>query len=166
MAGDDTKTAGRTQRTAARRAWVDTRWALALALLAASSIVAAGKPDPTLRVRVYDYAEVPRGVLGGAEKEAARIFSAAGMDMVWLDCFNPWSQSSLGLEPAEPAGQAGCDGQVKGATVALQILPRSAPACKTLPDEMFGVATGRDLASVFYGRVQDLAWAPHGMRFR
>jgi len=152
------KTAGRAQKTAARRAWVDTRWALALALLAANSTVAARDPDPTVTVRLYNYARVPSGVLGGALSEATRIFSAAGVDLVWLDCVDPWSQSRLGSASTEPAGKAGCDGQVRGATVVLQILPRSTPVSKASPDAMFGFATGSDLAAVFYGRVQDLAW--------
>ena len=52
--------------------------ALVVALFMASSAGAAEIPDPTVTIRVYNYAEVSGGVLRGAEKEASRIFTAAG----------------------------------------------------------------------------------------
>ena len=57
---------------------------------------------------------------------------------------------------AEQADQE-CSGPVSGATVVLRILPRSAPASRAFRDTLFGYADGSALASVFYGRVEDLA---------
>ena len=74
------KAEGRRQATAARRAWVDGSYALALAMLVATSALAATEPDLMVTVLVYNYAGVSSKVLGDAEKEASRVFTAAGVD--------------------------------------------------------------------------------------
>jgi hypothetical protein len=149
-------TVSRRQKAAGSRVWVDCGCALALAIFVASSALATGEPDLTVSVRVYNYAKVSGGVLGGAEREASRIFTAAGVDTVWVDC--PTSQiqvrsTSYQLQEVE----APCPQPVSGADVDLRILPHLAPARHAFSDDMFGFADGSSLATVFYGRVEDLA---------
>jgi hypothetical protein len=148
------KKAAKRYRGAGWRGWVDCSFGLALALFAANSAFAGGQPELTLRVRVYDYAKVPSGFISRAESEAGRIFAVAGVHTIWMDCQAPQVQVQLGPVPAEPA-EAACVAPLKDAIVLLRMLPRSAPA-STVPDTMFGFATG-DMASVFYGRVEDFA---------
>jgi hypothetical protein len=158
------ETIGKRQATATRRAWVDGFCAVALAMFAANFGLAASEPDLTVRVRVYNYAKVSSAILSGAEQEASRIFTAAGVDTMWLDC------PMTGIQPqtvSATAGQteeinAGCDGLVTGATVALRILPRSTPASRAFHDTMFGFADGPALASVFYARVEGMMLSVNG----
>jgi hypothetical protein len=151
-------TVGRRQKTAQRRAWLGWRGALALAIVVASPAVAA-EADLTVGVRVYNYAQVPSGVLVHAEREASRILSAAGVNTTWLDCLNPRSEAQAGSTLGKLALETNkkCDEPERGAVVLLRIVPYTAPA-SAVPDTMFGFATGRDMASVFYERVKDLAW--------
>jgi hypothetical protein len=160
----DMKTVGRRQKAAARRAWVEGFCALALVMPAASSALPAGDPDLTVRVRVYNYAQVPSDALGDAEKEASRIFAAAGIDTLWADCSaTPTQVQSMSATTGQPAEvHAECAGQVTGATVALRILPRSTPASRAFRDTMFGFADVPSMASVFYGRVEGLTLSVNG----
>jgi len=127
-------------------------------LLVANSALAAGEPDLTVRVRVYNYANVSSRVLSDSEEEASRIFMASGVDTTWVDCLAP--QIHVQSAPADQAGKVNvdCAGPVTEATAVLRILPRSTPANRAFRDTMFGFATGRDMASVFYEHVKDLAW--------
>ena len=125
-------------------------------MLMVNAALAAGGSDLTVRVLVYNYARVSNRVLGPAEREASRIFAAAGVDTRWVDCLG---QARFGGAPSPPAraANADCDGPVKGA-IPLRILLRSTPAHGAVPDALFGFANSSDLASVFYQRVEDLAW--------
>jgi hypothetical protein len=154
------KTVLEKRKAAARRAWVVCAYALASALVVGSSARAEGESGLTVSVRVYNYAGVSKRVIGGAEREAGRVFTAAGIDMTWLDCLAPRAQVGSGPTLAETTNGASsdCDASVKGATVGLRLLSRSSNPSKDFSDEMFGFATGSDLASVFYQRVVDLAW--------
>ena len=154
------KTVGGKRRTAARRAVTDCSCALALAILMTSPANAARQSDLTISVRVYNYAKVSRRVLDGAEREAGRVLSAAGIDTRWVDCLAPQDQAQSGPESAEPAKEANsdCGTPERGATVGLRIINASTGRSKNFSDEMFGFATGSDLATVFYQRVEDLAW--------
>jgi hypothetical protein len=158
------ETTGKRQATAARRAWVDGFCAVALAMFAANSRLAANEPDLTVRVRVYNYAKVSSAVLSDAEQEASRIFSAAGVDTLWADCSAIRAQAQPMLASAAPVAQAetDCDGPVAGATLVLRILPRSTPASQSFRDTMFGFAEGQWVASVFYARVEDLVLSVNG----
>ena len=58
-------------------------------------VQAAGADDhPSVRVRIENHADLPTGVLAGAQSDAARIYRAAGIGVVWLN-------------RAEPHGDAG-----------------------------------------------------------
>src|SRR5262249_5869897 len=88
-----------------------------------------------------------------AEAEARRIFGAAGVDSVWLDCSEPHRQLQSGTNQD-------CAGPEVGATLTLRILPASSPAKAAFRDTVFGFADWGVMASVFYGRIADLA---HGL---
>lgn len=47
---------------------------------------AAKGPRPTITLRVVNEGGIERGPLKPAEKEAVRIFSHSGIDLVWLNC--------------------------------------------------------------------------------
>jgi hypothetical protein len=147
---DDMKVGLKRQRkagtlTPARRGFV-----LALIVIALAPALARSQPDLKITVRVYNYAQLPDGTLASAEAEARRIFNAAGVDPVWLACFELRAHSQSG------ATNPDCAGTSDGATVVLRILPGSPPAKAALPDTMFGVAVGSAVASVFYGRIGEL----------
>jgi hypothetical protein len=158
------ETVGKRQATTARRVWADGFCAVALAMFAASSGLAASEPALTVRVRVYNYAKVSSAILSDAEQEASRIFSAAGVDTLWADCSATGAQPQPMLASAGQAAQAetDCDGPVAGATLVLRILPRSTPASRAFQDTMFGFAEGQWMASVFYARVEGLILSVNG----
>jgi len=120
-----------------------------------------GVPDPTVTVRVYNYAEVSGGVLQGGETEATRLFSAAGVSMTWVDCSNTRIPARSGLAQAPEAATA-CFKPVSGADVVLRILSRSTPASRAFHDTMFGFAEGTFVASVFYDRLGQFAQGVYG----
>jgi hypothetical protein len=71
--------------------YVQTSWKalwFALLLLARSLNLAAKNPPPPARmtVSVYNDAHVPPDAIAGAEAEASRIFSQAGLDVNWMLC--------------------------------------------------------------------------------
>lgn len=64
-----------------------TQKVVAFVLLSGSLALAApGEADTTVTVRILNRAGVSRHMLETAEGEAARIFRAAGIDIVWNDC--------------------------------------------------------------------------------
>lgn len=156
------KTTDKRQNQAGRRAWVNRGCAAAAAVLMASSVGAAGSSDPTATIRVYNYAAVSNAVLKDAEKETARIFTAAGINTAWLDC------SGSRVPPRSGLTQAGevttpCSASI-GGDIVLRILSRSSPASTAFRDTMFGFAEGGFVASVFYARLQDVADGVYGNR--
>ncbi len=130
--------------------------ALVVALFMASSAGAAEIPDPTVTVRVYNYAEVSAESLRGAESEASRIFTTAGVETKWVDC------STARIPPHSALAQpqkvtTDCFAPISGAGIVLRILARSTPASSAFRDTMFGFAEGSFVASVFYARLEDFA---------
>jgi len=123
---------------------------LALVNLALTATLARSQPDPVITVRMYNYAQVPDETLARAEVEARRILNAAGVEPVWLACFELRGQSQEGANQD-------CARPFDGATVVLRILPGSPPGKAAVPDAAFGLALGNSVASIFYQRVRDLA---------
>ncbi len=123
---------------------------LALAMLSTTPVFAGAQSDAKITVRVYNYARVSGGALARAEVEAGRILAAAGVDSVWLDCFEPRGQFQSGVNQ-------GCAGPLGGATVAVRILPGSTKGEVFSRDSDLGFAAGDGLASVFYGRITNFA---------
>jgi len=54
-------------------------------------LVPAAEADdhPSVRVRIENHADLPTGVLAGAKSDAARIYRAAGIEVVWLNRDEP-----------------------------------------------------------------------------
>jgi len=102
---------------------------------------------------VYNYAQVPDATLASAEAEARRIFGAAGVESVWLDCVQPRPHLQSGTNQDSAGAEV-------GATLTPRILPASSPAKAAFRATVFGFADGSVMASVFYGRIADLA---HGL---
>jgi hypothetical protein len=103
-------------------------------------------PDLTITVLVYNQAQASPATLAGAEREAGRIFGAAGVRAVWLDCLG----QHAGDDP-----QGLCSKAHEATDVALRVLP--GPIRHTLHDHRFGFAVPPVLASVYYEYVVRLA---------
>lgn len=103
--------------------------------------------NPQVTVFVYHDAQVPSDTLTRAEQGAAKIFSRAGFDVVWLNCTH-----------AESSGSAVCDETDRPGHLVLRITSHVAPSTD---DAAFGVAflaadgTGR-YGDVFWEKAQDL----------
>jgi hypothetical protein len=80
----------RRRERAVGRAEVGRRFGLTLVMIAFTPTLGRSQPDSKLAVRVYNYAHVSDATLASAEAEAGRIFGAAGVDSVWLDCSEPY----------------------------------------------------------------------------
>ena len=77
------------RRGAVGRAEVGRAIGLTLVMIALTPTLGRSQPDSKLTVRVYNYAHLSDATLASAEAEARRIFGAAGVDSVWLDCMEP-----------------------------------------------------------------------------
>jgi len=105
-------------------------------------------PAPKVTILIYNYAQVTRAVLTGAEREAGRIFADAGISILWFEC------------PAVPstAGPQGlCQNASESKDIRLQLL--SAPIKSNSQDSVWGLAVRPDIASVYYEYVVRLAVA-------
>ena len=92
-------------------------------------------------VSVYNDAQVPSDTLIRAEARASRIFSKAGVEIVWLEC----------ASKAAP-DDANCNHIGAGDHLGLRIIPAVA---STTGDAVFGVSY---LASDGTGRYSDVFW--------
>src|SRR5436189_1786140 len=84
-----------------------------------------------IRVRTYNYAAVPGGILSHAEQGAAGIFHRAGIELAWIDC--PVSRGEIEKFPA--CTQMTNDPRA----LTLKILPESMAAGYALPITNLGV---------------------------
>jgi hypothetical protein len=91
---------------------------------------------------VYNYAEVPHAILATAEREAFRIFGAAGVRVVWLDCLE-----QILTNESEEVCQRGWTPQTPG----LRLL--SGHVTGMYQDSEFGFAAIPVLATVNYKRI-------------
>jgi len=109
--------------------------------LAFPEIAFAGESDPsvTITVQVYNYSQASPAILSKAEREAGRILSKAGLQLVWLKCpVGPSAAGSQGL----------CQKTPEATDLRLRIL--AAPVKNKVPDTVFGFAVNPVLASVYY----------------
>lgn len=104
-----------------------------------TSFAGAEDPRPIIRVRVGNYAQASPSTMAGAEREAARILFAAGLQTVWLDC-------PVGHTP--PAALDPCQEPLEPADIVLRILPNSSQ--NKFQDTVFGFAVQPVLASAYY----------------
>jgi hypothetical protein len=104
-----------------------------------------GEGELGINVRVYDYAHVGRGTLIAAEKQAARIFRQAGLDMSWCSVPAGTAESLTDSICGQPAGRARLN---------LRIVPRLKVAPGMTTDSTMGFAVGI-IATVSYYAVQN-----------
>jgi hypothetical protein len=112
------------------------------------SIVGASNGDPAvaeITVLVHDTARISPSVLNRAELETARIFRAAGIEIVWVNC----SGESTNV-----------DDECRHAPGANQFLLHIVPTGKTSTDSVFGLAfLGEDgsgsYCDVFFDRIEE-----------
>jgi len=103
-------------------------------------------PGLTITVHVYDYAQTSPTVLPQAKRQAGRIFSEAGLNVVWLDC---------ATGPAIPDSKDPCQQAMADEDVRLRIL--TAPVQNFLQDTVLGFAVAPALATVYYESALALA---------
>jgi len=114
----------------------------ALCLLAFSPSCIFARPTPTLTVRVFNYAQVSVRTLSSAEREADHILSAAGRQVIWLDCLGKAQDlqsrvlCEMGWSPELPA---------------LRLL--SGQVTKQFQGLEFGFATVPVLATIHYENI-------------
>ena len=70
-----------------------------MACFAQTQSVSNARDTLRITVHVYNYVQVPRTVIAGAQTEAASVLSSAGLEAIWLDCTKHGDSSS-----PDPAG--------------------------------------------------------------
>lgn len=111
------------------------------------------EPDPSLTVRVYNYAGVLNKTLSSAELAAQHIFRRAGIQTEWIDCPK---------EPEEKGRYPACRKPTAATDVILYIVPASMEGYD-VGQEAFGFALPSGdcaparMAYVFYRRVEQAA---------
>jgi hypothetical protein len=105
-----------------------------------ASIFAKEEPTVNIPVLVYNYAKVAPGILAGAEHQAGRILSQAGVRAIWFDC---------SVKAGKLDEKSICRSGLGNQNIVLRLLSRHIPP--RVPDFAFGVAVSPGLASVFYG---------------
>src|SRR5579859_5933268 len=108
----------------------------------------ADKPEQnlTFTVRVYNYVQASPAILAGAEREAGRILSDAGVQTVWMDC--------LDVDAATDR-QKFCRERLGPDEFVLRLLDK--PSTNWFRDTVFGFANIPALASVYYHQAVILA---------
>jgi hypothetical protein len=114
------------------------------------------EPTLTITVRVLDYGQVPQWILANAEKEAASILRAAGIESVWLDC---------PTRPVAKQSDSACARPFSPADPVLRILSESMAGRMHFHDNTMGYAAleekgGRGygfVAGIFYAKVESVA---------
>lgn len=104
--------------------------------------VFANAPDPVPSIRVYvdNYSQASPAILGGAEREAARILGKAGLRTVWLDCPATGHSTAVSQDP--------CQESLEVSDIVLRVL--SEPIRNRFQDTVFGFAVVPAVASVYY----------------
>jgi len=98
---------------------------------------------PGINVWVYNHAQVPWQTLERAEREVARIFHDAGIEVTWRNCDTAMT--------GNPAGD--CTQEVRPTEFILRILPEIPVVPGVTHDYTMGFAVG-NLASVSFCRVK------------
>jgi hypothetical protein len=132
----------------------------AAAFAAPAGFGAELKPEPPLglRVRVYDYAQLPNGTLQGALEQAGWILRKAGVKTTWYKCAP--SPEEMGKYPE-------CNNPPTPVDIVVRILPRKMAVRLSGDYNVSGIAALAEKvgfgshASVFYDRVEEIAewWA-------
>ena len=98
------------------------------------------EPNPTITILAYNMAEAPRDILRGAEREATRIFSQAGVGVSWFDCT---------AEHSVVGSQNVCQEGWGPVNIGLRVLAKPT-ASRNPQGDRFGFAISPGLASMYY----------------
>jgi hypothetical protein len=93
---------------------------------------------PVILIRVSNYAQVPSGNLKAAEREAGRIFSAAGLMTEWVNCPSKGSATDTPNPCSQP---------LQPHEIVLRLISESTSA--QFQDSVFGFAVVPLVASVY-----------------
>jgi hypothetical protein len=103
---------------------------------------ATGANAQEVRVLVYNTAKVPNGIVAQAGREAARIFSDARIQLIWVNCSGRESSGA-------------CSVTAEGQELILHIIPKGKVSTDSVYGEAFLAADGvGKYADVFYDRIQ------------
>ncbi len=108
---------------------------------------------PDISVWVYNYAQVPRQTLEQAERDVARIYRDAGIEVAWRNCNTELTGIPQGVD---------CTESTKPTELILRILPEIAVVPGVTHDSTMGFAIG-NLASLSFCQVKAEA-AKFGVR--
>lgn len=113
---------------------------LTITAFALANLATAGaQTSPSrLRILVFNYSAASRPAMAGAEREAGRILSQAGLDAEWLVC----------PVPLTPDSHEACAAEVGGGDVRVRIVNHPEP--NYFGDSVFGFTVAPALASVYY----------------
>jgi hypothetical protein len=89
----------------------------------------ADKPEPDIRVRIYNLAQVPENILAEAVGQATYIFARAGIRLGWMDCL---------VHAGKPEVDPDCRQPYRPFDLALKIALTSTGFVK--PGDTFGLA--------------------------
>lgn len=145
------------------------RNASSIALILSVALPAAarkGQPEVpetplVIKVRVYNYADVTRGVLAKARSEAGRIFQRSRIEISWIACAVPGR---------EVENNPFCKSKPQATDIFVRLLPEKMAKKLMKHHSEFGIAAtapgdgfGSNL-SIFYHRVDELAERTHASR--
>jgi hypothetical protein len=131
---------------------------LTLPAVAKSKAPLTPERDLSINVRIYDYANVPSGILAKAQGEAARIFRRAGIETNWIECAVPGR-----VVETKPS----CKAKPGASDLQIRLLPREMARKLMKHHSEFGLAFTApgdgfgSNASIFYHRVEELSARRH-----
>jgi hypothetical protein len=125
------------------RARVDVAGWMAIVMLSfsATGFASKVKPNPAIKILVYNVAQVPRATLTLAEREATHILSQAGVRARWFEC-------PAVLSDAE--ARAICQNGWGPINLGLRLLVKPKAFDSGRQDHLLGFAIFPALASVYY----------------
>jgi hypothetical protein len=125
------------------------------AALADAPVTRSGRDiQPTLTLRVYNYAHLDPGLLTSAEEVATSILKNAGAVTVWVEC--PLSSADFERYP-------GCQQGMQTTDFVIRLLPASMASKVPVSNEPLGFAQHCPdseracVANIFYAKVDELA---------
>jgi hypothetical protein len=105
---------------------------------------------PQVTVRVLDYADVPLTTLRGAQREAGRILSRAGVKAVWPECFLVDTPATCHQRPGTNELTVRILRRPKGKKVAFDPLSGGVAI-------RIGENTGSGFITLYYNRTEEIA---------
>jgi hypothetical protein len=107
-----------------------------------------------IKIRFYDYAQLPKATLGRAQRQVVWILRKAGLESTWHQCAAP---------AAERESDSECEKRWTPTDLVLRILPRKMARGLSTERDVYGWAASSNngdfafLADVFYHRIEELA---------